>query len=114
MINVGWPCALWRSRSGGGAGKLQRFDCLGTGPVKSLLYSPPGDSQVLFWVSLGMLEGGERSESPCSRGYLGCAEITPLFPLPYEEDPGEATLKNQLLPFLTFTFTHYKKWLNIL
>ena len=52
------------------------------------------NSQVLFWVSLGMLEGGERSESPCSRGYLGCAEITPLFPLPYEEDPGEATLKN--------------------
>ena len=53
-----------------GAGKLQRFDCLLTGPVKSRLYSTLGDSQVPFWVSLGLVDRRKWSESHCSRGYL--------------------------------------------
>ena len=95
-----------------GAGKLQRFDCLLTGPVKSRLYSSLGDSQAPFWVSLGLVDRRKWSESHCSRGYLGCARIAPLFPLPSWKIQGKTPFKNSYPPLFTFTFTQYR-WLKL-
>ena len=82
-----WRGGWWQNKEGGrvglcasaskervGAGKLQMFDCVLTGPVKSRLYSTLGDSQVPFWVSLGLVDRRKWSESHCSRGYLERSE----------------------------------------